>query len=585
MIPEGQPASAGRLLGRFVGDLTGLVRVLPLALVLIMAASTLPQLFIWAVGHYAPCLQSAACTTPPRLELVAGFTWELSLRFLVGIVAFAIAMRTLAWMVFEVSGIFATTRLHDRMISGLAGAATSTLDTQASGHIIGRVLGDFANLRAMGIVRLGDSTNAMIEVIATTVVVGLASPWAAMVLVPAAALFLVAQANVGPMLARVEALASQHNGELVHRATDLIEGRSVFGLYGRMGGLLKALADAARRQVEARVLQGKLQAYARLWTRGIAAGYGSLVFFLVAWSLAEGVLTPAMAGVVLSSVFALSGSLGWLSWTMTSLNETLANVQRVYELVDLPPEETLERADGPARREAVATSAAPVLGLGAITFSGLTAAYVPGGPSVLRDISLTIPAGSRIGLVGRTGAGKSTILQALMRMLHVTSGDIDVDGKSIYDLPLVVVRSAFGVVPQNPYLFSGTVATNLTRGAVVSPEEAVQALTDVGLGYLALSQPVTEGGLNLSLGERQLLCLARILLRGKPFVILDEPTSAIDPESDAKVRRVLFERLAGRTMIVVAHRPETLADLDQVIEIEAGQVVRVESVTGAGTSG
>jgi ABC-type multidrug transport system fused ATPase/permease subunit len=201
-------------------------------------------------------------------------------------------------------------------------------------------------------------------------------------------------------------------------------------------------------------------------------------------------------------------------------------------------------------------------------------AYRRGMPRVLDGLSLRVPAGARVGLIGRTGAGKSSVLQALLRMVYVEGGDVRIGARSIYDLDVAELRQRFGVVPQQPYLFAGALRANLDRFGHYDDAAVLRALDLVGLP-LPLATPVTEGGANLSVGERQLVCLARVLLTGKRYILMDEPTSSIDVVSDARIQRLLAERLSGLTVLTVAHRLETLRDYDLVYELEAGALKRV----------
>jgi ABC-type multidrug transport system fused ATPase/permease subunit len=161
-------------------------------------------------------------------------------------------------------------------------------------------------------------------------------------------------------------------------------------------------------------------------------------------------------------------------------------------------------------------------------------------------------------------------------MVHVRAGDIRIDGYSIFDEDQRELRRRFGVVPQSPYLFAGTLRSNLDRTGEIARargEAALEAaLEAVGL-KLSLDLPIAEGGQNLSLGERQLVCLARVIAAGKKIVLMDEPTSGLDPETDARVNRVLRGALGDATVITIAHRLESLSSYDRVIELSAGRKV------------
>jgi ABC-type multidrug transport system fused ATPase/permease subunit len=157
-------------------------------------------------------------------------------------------------------------------------------------------------------------------------------------------------------------------------------------------------------------------------------------------------------------------------------------------------------------------------------------------------------------------------------MVYVRAGDVRIAGTSIYGFDVRDWRRHFGVVPQSPYLFTGTVRSNLDRLGILPDVDLLRALKAVQLN-LPLDHAVLEGGVNLSTGERQLVCLARVLAAKKDIVLMDEPTSGLDPETDARIENTLRTALQGKTVVTIAHRTESLGAYDRVVRIEAGQLV------------
>lgn len=544
-----------KTLKRFAGSLTLLRRYFPGILLLIIVASCLPQVYLWYIGELVRCDGKAGCGT---------------LSTLAGIATLGIAMRISAWVAFELTGQWSTNALHDKMIARLASARATWFDETPSGHVINRILGDFTSLRMMGVIRLGDASNAITEVFASAALVVFVNPWPALGIIPVTLLFMRMQLAIGPMLGHAQEIASQLKGEVLHRETDLIEGRRIFALYDKEPALLGRLAKAVRALTHARILSARIGAYARLWVRILSAGYGFVVVLFLALAVGAGRIGLPLAAVIMSAMFALTASFGWLSWCLTYMTETLGNARRVFALTDLPLETDIERAAGLAVAKKV--DGTPVLG-GDIVFHDYRMCYRPGLGEVLKGLSLTIPAGKRVGVIGRTGAGKSSLVQALFRMVHVTGGDVTIGGQSIYGLDVDHVRDAFGVVPQDPYLFAGTIATNLDRSGIHDPVRLAEALKTVGLN-MPLATKIAEGGRNLSVGERQLICLTRILLDRKSYILMDEPTSSVDQATDAIVQGLLATAFRDRTVVTIAHRLETLRSYDMILELGAGQLLR-----------
>jgi ATP-binding cassette subfamily B protein len=220
---------------------------------------------------------------------------------------------------------------------------------------------------------------------------------------------------------------------------------------------------------------------------------------------------------------------------------------------------------------------------GEITFQHVDFAYVPGQP-VLRDLDLTIAAGETFSLVGTTGSGKSTIAKLVTRFYDPTAGRVLLDGYDLRDVTMPSLRHQLGVVPQEPFLFGGTIRDNIAFArADATDEELLEACRAVGLDELVdrlangLDTPVYERGSSLSSGERQLLALARAFLAAPRVLILDEATSSLDLRSEAVIERALDNVLEGRTAIIIAHRLSTAMRADRIAVVNDGRIVELGS--------
>ena len=214
---------------------------------------------------------------------------------------------------------------------------------------------------------------------------------------------------------------------------------------------------------------------------------------------------------------------------------------------------------------------------GIITFRNVSMTYYPGGPQVLKKINLNIKEGAKIGVAGRTGAGKSSFVAALMRMPEA-DGHILIDNVCIKELNLQEARRYISVLGQSPVLFSGSLRENLDVLGQFHEADLWRALEDVQLkefvGRLGgqLDHELLENGANVSVGERQLICLARVLLQQNKIVILDEPTAHVDPDTEQTIWNVVREKLKDSTVITIAHRLNTIRDCDMIVVLPNGQV-------------
>ena len=214
---------------------------------------------------------------------------------------------------------------------------------------------------------------------------------------------------------------------------------------------------------------------------------------------------------------------------------------------------------------------------GNIVFKDVSLRYYPGGPQSLKNITLKINGGAKIGIAGRTGAGKSSFVAALMRMPEA-DGDILIDNVNISSINLQESRRGITVLGQNPALFSGSLRQNLDLMEQFQDTDLWRALEEVQLKGLVenldgqLDHELLENGANLSVGEGQLICLARVFLHQKKIIILDEPTAHVDPETEQKIWNIVREKLKNSTVITVAHRLNTIRDYDKILLLRNGQV-------------
>lgn len=263
-----------------------------------------------------------------------------------------------------------------------------------------------------------------------------------------------------------------------------------------------------------------------------------------------------------------------LSQRYTLLQSAMSGAERIFELFDETDLETEDAAPSAPSATATAVGDGPT-----IEFDGVTFGYRPDAP-VIRDVSFTAARGELIALVGATGAGKSTIGSLLLRLYEAGRGAVRVFGREVRSYRANELRTLFSVVPQDVYLFSGTVLSNVALSDA-SPDRAraEQALARTGALELFLRRPggldatVDERGANFSAGERQLLAFARALYRDAPIVLLDEATASVDSDTEARLQAALGAVLEGRTAIVIAHRLSTIRAADRIVVLHKGRVV------------
>ncbi|WP_159449186.1 ABC transporter ATP-binding protein [Demequina sp. NBRC 110055] len=283
-------------------------------------------------------------------------------------------------------------------------------------------------------------------------------------------------------------------------------------------------------------------------------------------------------GTVVAMAFLVhqfSGPVMWIIEMLAEMQRALVGWKRVLELVD----EEITVADPGADGTPIPH------GHGELEMSGIRLTY-PGGPEVLKGIDLTVPAGKRIALVGTTGSGKTSLARLMSRFFDPTSGTVKVGGVDVREVPMDSLRRSIAVVPQEGFLFDGSVLSNLAYALPEADEaelraRSLAAFESLGLeGWVdalpgGLDCPVGPRGELLSAGERQLVAIARAYLRDPDLLILDEATSAVDPATEVRISRALESLMQGRTSVVIAHRLSTAERADLVAVMEHGELTEV----------
>jgi ATP-binding cassette subfamily B protein/subfamily B ATP-binding cassette protein MsbA len=463
------------------------------------------------------------------------------------------------------------TVVHDlrrHIFSALQRLSITYFENRSTGEIMSRVTGDTEHVERIFIDGLEGMLTASLTLVGITGLLFMLN-WklAALSLLPIPVLILSAgwfTSKVHGYYRETRRSAAELNGYLQDALSGIRETMG-FGRQGHEQARFDRLSQAySEKNLKAMVLWS-------LYSPGmiLVAAFGTiLILWYGAGEVMEGRLTLGELVLFLSYLGMFYVPINQIHSVNHMLQHALAASERVFDVLDTIPDVT--------DRPGVITPGHRAQG--EVRFDGVCFHYRSDVP-VLRGVSATVQAGERVALVGMSGAGKSTLLKLLMRFYDVTAGTISIDGKDIRDLPISYLRQQIGFVQQEPFLFNGTVRDNLLYGDLHADQARLEAAARAARAHefiAALPEAydtwIGERGVKLSVGQKQRVSIARVLLKDPPIVIFDEATSNIDTETEVKIREALAELTMGRTTFIIAHRLSTLHDVDRILVLDQGRL-------------
>lgn len=383
----------------------------------------------------------------------------------------------------------------------------------------------------------------------------------------------IAVVNLGRQKRRIRRAANlslQESGDLGSMLTQTLQGMRI----------VKAYSQEANEAQRFRRIVGKIRKYLMKTNRS-RASVGPMSDLMTGLGLAAVILYGGWQGVYgdvslghfmgfMTAAMLAFPALRSFATTQATLSEGILAAARVYALIDHTSHVTEARGAKPLR-----------VVRGAISFREVAFSYEIGGP-ILADFDLEIAAGQKIALVGKSGAGKSTVLNLILRFFDPSGGAILIDGQDLREATLASVRGASALLTQDPVIFDDTVGANIAYGSEGAEHDAIVSAAMAAAAHdfiMRLPQgydtQVGEGGGRLSGGERQRIAFARAMLRDTPILLLDEPTSALDAESEAQVQAAMERLLRGRTVVMIAHRLSTVKKADAICFMQDGRIVEI----------
>eukprot|EP00210_Caulerpa_lentillifera_P007919 g7560.t1 len=495
-------------------------------------------------------------------------TWVWVLIGLTGSVAILASVSVISIFTLLLHG---STQLHNTMLKRVLHAPISFFHTNPAGRILNRFSDGLGRLDEEILLFTADVLINSIELVGTLIVVLIALPYMLPVLLLIACLFYRIHKTYIIPSREIKRYESLTRSPVFAMLSSNMKGLATIRTFKREKDFHKSLLEAL--ELHGSWLLGFFAAIRwfgfRMDAINVSVSFATIVTAIIA---VENVSVEVLA-VALTHMLTLSGALQWCVQQMAELENTMTAAERNLEYTKLEQEPSKTSKEGEKSLEGWPTE-------GSVDINSMTASYRPGLNPVLNDITFKIPGGSSVGIVGRTGSGKSSFLLTLFRLIDINKGSICIDGIDTSEVGLDTLRKQIAVIPQDPVLFGGTFRSNLDPCRKLSDARLWSALQDVHLDstvteFGGLNALISESGNNLSAGQRQLLCLARALLGDSKLLALDEATANVDHATDVLIQHSLHSLIIERkkTLLIIAHRIDTILDCDLLVVLQGGKLV------------
>ncbi|CAK4663658.1 hypothetical protein LEN26_001378 [Aphanomyces euteiches] len=529
---------------------------------------TIWQCLMVASDFWLSAWSSTAAVVPPAVFLSQA-NYYLSVYTVMSLGCVILTMfRTLS---IYTAGIRASRLLFDQMTQALLRAPMRFFDTNPLGRILNRYSNDINTVDTtipFGVSGLISAIFATFFVVATTFYV-----------IGAMAVFVVPLLYVYSVFGRfyvqpareIERVNKTTKSPLLTLISESIEGALVIRAFGSKQ--LRRFQRMHYRNVDTNNEAAFAAQVITQWFQLRMQLTSAAILFVVATSLVvlRDRLTAGLIGLVLNYLFTILGYFEYMVGMWSQMETAMVGPERISEYSHITQE-------APRVISGAVSKEWPTKG--DIEFESMSFRYKENDPLVLKDVNVHIQAGEKIGIVGRTGAGKSSLTMALFRINELACGRIKIDGMDIAKVGVKTLRRAIAIIPQTPVLFKGTLRNYLDPFGEFTDKELWSCLRKVELvDRIAnvgdqLDSPVDENGENFSVGERQMLCMARALLRQARIVVMDEATAAIDHETDQNLQRVIRKEFSSSTVLTIAHRLDTVLDCNRILVFDQGRLVQ-----------
>ncbi|KAM9804854.1 LOW QUALITY PROTEIN: ATP-binding cassette sub-family C member 4-like [Neosynchiropus ocellatus] len=520
----------------------------------------------WWLAHWASEQELVNVTGPLNASSPRRIDLDLYLGVYAGLTATSVVFGFLRCVIFFNVLVSAAGSLHDHMFHAVLRTPVRFFDMNPTGRILNRFSKDIGYLDSLLPWTFVDFIQVVLQVLGVLAVASIIIPWVLVPVVPLVAVFLYLRLYFLRTSRDIKRLEATTRSPVFSHLSSTVHGLSTIRAFKVQQRFQQMFDEYQDLHSEAWFLFLTTSRWLAVRLDGICSVFVAITAFGCI-TLRDG-LDAGGVGLALSYALTLTGMFQWSVRQSAEIENMMTSVERVLEYADLEREPPWETAVAPPPDWPET---------GSISIDRVNFSYGASEPPVLQNLTVTFSAKEKVGIVGRTGAGKSSLISALFRLAE-PDGRIVIDGFLTSEIGLHALRKKMSIIPQEPFLFTGTMRKNLDPFRQHTDEDLWNALQEVQMKVVVEELPnkletvLAESGSNFSVGQRQLLCLARAVLLKNRILIIDEATANVDPRTDGLIQQTIRDKFQECTVLTIAHRLNTVMDCDRILVLDAGSI-------------